>query len=131
MIQVLTENDYQTARKYWKVLKGRILDEAGQPVTICHQFKLRAADLRKLDDNHKNCKIRHFICMCHDIKQLRLRRHTIHPTLYTLMFSSSNYFQTFSQHCRDNPNYSLGRTILCYFLFLTMRHECGTQFREW
>ena len=44
VIQVLTENDYQTARKYWKVLKGRILDEAGQPVTICYQFKLRAAD---------------------------------------------------------------------------------------
>ena len=61
VIQVLTANDYQTARKYWKVLKGRILDEAGQPVTICHQFKLRAADLRKLYDNHKNCKIRRFI----------------------------------------------------------------------
>jgi hypothetical protein len=38
------ENDYQTARKYWKVLKGRILAETGQPVTICYQFKLRAAD---------------------------------------------------------------------------------------
>ena len=44
VIQVLTANDYQTARKYWKVLKGRILQEAGQPVTICYQFKLRAAD---------------------------------------------------------------------------------------
>ena len=33
-----------------KVLKGRILAEAGQPVTICHQFKLRAADLRKLEE---------------------------------------------------------------------------------
>ena len=44
VIQVLTANDYQTARKYWKVLKGRIVQEAGQPVTICYQFKLRAAD---------------------------------------------------------------------------------------
>ena len=44
VIQVLTENDYQTARKYWNKLKERILAEAGQPVTICHQFKLRAAD---------------------------------------------------------------------------------------
>jgi hypothetical protein len=44
VIQVLTTSDYQTARKYWKVLKGRILTEAGQPVTICDQFKLRAAD---------------------------------------------------------------------------------------
>ena len=44
VIQVLTANDYQTARKYWKVIKGRILQEAGQPVTICYQLKLRAAD---------------------------------------------------------------------------------------
>ena len=44
VIQVLTANDYQTARKYWNKLKVRILQEAGQPVTICHQFKLRAAD---------------------------------------------------------------------------------------
>ena len=44
VIQVLTTNDYQTARKYWNKLKERILQEAGQPVTICHQFKLRAAD---------------------------------------------------------------------------------------
>ena len=47
VIQVLTENDYQTARKYWKVLKGRILAETGQPVTICYQFKLRAANDKK------------------------------------------------------------------------------------
>ena len=41
---LLGTSDYQTARKYWKVLKGRILTEAGQPVIICYQFKLRAAD---------------------------------------------------------------------------------------
>ena len=44
VIQVLTANDYQTARKYWNKLKERIVHEAGQPVTICHQFKLCAAD---------------------------------------------------------------------------------------
>ena len=44
--------------------------------------------------------------------------------------SFSNYFQTFSQHCRDNPNYSLGRTILCYCLSLTMRRERGMQTRH-
>ena len=44
VIQVLTENDYQTARKYWNKLKERILAEAGQPVTICHQFKLGNSD---------------------------------------------------------------------------------------
>ena len=42
VIQVLTTSDYQTARKYWKVLKGRILTEAGQPVTICYQFKINS-----------------------------------------------------------------------------------------
>ena len=44
VVQVLTDSDYQTARKYWKVLKGRIVQEAGQPVTICYQLKMRAAD---------------------------------------------------------------------------------------
>ena len=42
VVQVLTDSDYQTARKYWKVLKGRIVQEAGQPVTICYQLKMRA-----------------------------------------------------------------------------------------
>ena len=31
---------------------------------------------------------------------------------YIAMFSSSNYFQTFSQHCRDNPNYYHELTII-------------------
>ena len=44
VVQVLTVSDYQAARKYWKVLKGRIVQEAAQPVTICYQFKMRAAD---------------------------------------------------------------------------------------
>ena len=42
VVQVLTDSDYQTARKYWKVLKGRIVQEAGQPVTICYQLKMLA-----------------------------------------------------------------------------------------
>ena len=44
VVQVLMGSDYQAARKYWKVLKGRIVQEAGQPVTTCYQFKMRAAD---------------------------------------------------------------------------------------
>ena len=44
VVQVLTVSDYQAARKYWKVLKGRIVQEVGQPVTICYQLKMRAAD---------------------------------------------------------------------------------------
>lgn len=44
VVGILTDSDYQSARKYWKVLKGRILEESSQPVTICYQLKLRAAD---------------------------------------------------------------------------------------
>ena len=48
VIQVLTDcADYQTARKYWKVLKGRLLQEGNETVTNCHQLKLTAADGKK------------------------------------------------------------------------------------
>ena len=39
VVQVLTVSDYQAARKYWKVLKGRIVQEAAQPVTIVTSSK--------------------------------------------------------------------------------------------
>jgi prophage antirepressor-like protein len=41
---VLTESDYQTARKYWKVLKGRLADEGSELVTSCYQLKMQAYD---------------------------------------------------------------------------------------
>lgn len=45
VVSVLTDNaDYQTSRKYWNKLKERIVKEGAQPVTICHQLKLPAAD---------------------------------------------------------------------------------------
>lgn len=45
VVAVLTDSiDYQTARKYWKVLKGRLLQEGDELVTNCYQLKLRAAD---------------------------------------------------------------------------------------
>jgi len=45
IIQVLTQQpDYQTARKYWKVLKGRLAKEGSQLVTNCYQLKLAAGD---------------------------------------------------------------------------------------
>ena len=45
VVGVLTEQvDYQQARNYWKVLKNRLTEEAGQPVTVCNQLKLRAQD---------------------------------------------------------------------------------------
>ena len=39
---VLTDSDYQTARKYWKVLKGRISAEGSELVTSCYQLKIEA-----------------------------------------------------------------------------------------
>jgi hypothetical protein len=40
----LTDSDYQGARKYWKVLKGRLTDEGSQLVTNCYQLKMPAED---------------------------------------------------------------------------------------
>ena len=45
IIQVLTQQpDYQTSRKYWKVLKGRLAKEGSQLVTNCYQLKMAADD---------------------------------------------------------------------------------------
>jgi hypothetical protein len=41
---ILTDSDYQTARKYWKVLKGRLALEGNELVTNCYQLKLSAPD---------------------------------------------------------------------------------------
>ena len=48
IVQVLTDSvDYQAARKYWKVLKGRLIKEGNETVTNCYQLKLPAADGKK------------------------------------------------------------------------------------
>lgn len=44
VVAVLTDSDYQTARKYWKVLKGRIKKEGDELVTNCYQLKMLAPD---------------------------------------------------------------------------------------
>ena len=45
IVQVLTQSaDHQTARKYWKVLKGRLDKEGSQLVTNCYQLKMTAED---------------------------------------------------------------------------------------
>lgn len=41
---VLTDSDYQAARKYWKVLKGRLRKEGNETVTNCYQLKMKAPD---------------------------------------------------------------------------------------
>jgi len=46
---VLTDSDYQTARKYWKVLKGRLANEGSQLVTSCYQLKMLAPDGKMRD----------------------------------------------------------------------------------
>jgi len=44
VVAILTENDYQAARNYWKVMKSRLIDEGSQLVTICNQLKMKAHD---------------------------------------------------------------------------------------
>ncbi|MFI3300957.1 MAG: BRO family protein [Candidatus Gastranaerophilales bacterium] len=45
IIAILIDKDYQSARKYWKVLKGRIAKESNeQLVTNCYQLKMKADD---------------------------------------------------------------------------------------
>lgn len=51
VIAILTDNDFQTARNYWKVLKHRLNQEGNETVTNCNQLKLVAEDgkLRETD----------------------------------------------------------------------------------
>jgi hypothetical protein len=44
VVSVLTDSDYQTGRKYWKVLKGRLKDEGSQLATNCYKLKMTAPD---------------------------------------------------------------------------------------
>lgn len=45
IVAILIEKDYQSARKYWKVLKGRIVKEGNNElVTNCYQLKMQADD---------------------------------------------------------------------------------------
>jgi predicted adenine nucleotide alpha hydrolase (AANH) superfamily ATPase len=45
IISILIEKDFQTSRKYWKVLKGRLnKEDDGQLVTKCYQLKMLASD---------------------------------------------------------------------------------------
>ena len=47
VVALLTANDYQGGRKYWKVLKGRLKGEDGELVTNCYQLKMTAPDGKK------------------------------------------------------------------------------------
>ena len=47
VIAVLTDNVFQGARNYWKVLKHRLKNEGNETVTNCNQLKLVAPDGKK------------------------------------------------------------------------------------
>ena len=40
IVAILTDGEHQTARKYWKVLKGRLMAEGNETVTNCYQLKI-------------------------------------------------------------------------------------------
>ena len=44
IVSVLTDNEYQIARNYWKVLKNRLKKEGNETVTNCNQLKLLSQD---------------------------------------------------------------------------------------
>lgn len=45
VVAILTgQNNYQSARNYWKVLKNRLLKEGNETVTNCNRLKLKAED---------------------------------------------------------------------------------------
>ena len=44
IVSILTDNDYQAGRKYWKTLKMRLNKEGSELVTKCYQLKMKAYD---------------------------------------------------------------------------------------
>ena len=44
IVAVLTDNDYQKARNYWKWLKNKLIQEGSELVTNCYQLKMEADD---------------------------------------------------------------------------------------
>ena len=45
IVSVLTDNDYQAARNYWKVLRKRLSDEGSELVTNCNRLKKEGSEL--------------------------------------------------------------------------------------
>lgn len=44
IVSVLTDNDYQAARNYWKGLRKHLSDEGSELVTNCNLLKMQAFD---------------------------------------------------------------------------------------
>ena len=56
VIAVLTDNDYQKSRNYWKWLKNKLNEEGSELVSNTNQLKMRAYD-GKLRDNMTNMEL--------------------------------------------------------------------------
>ena len=54
IVSILTDNDYQGGRKYWKTLKMRLNKEGSQLVTNCYQLKMKANDGKLRDTDVMN-----------------------------------------------------------------------------
>lgn len=54
IVAVLTDNDYQAGRKYWKTLKMRLNQEESELVTNCYQLKMKAHDGKLRDTDVMN-----------------------------------------------------------------------------
>lgn len=54
VVSVLTDNDYQGGRKYWKTLKMRLNQEGSELVTNCYQLKMKATDGKLRDTDVMN-----------------------------------------------------------------------------
>ena len=44
MISILTDNDYQKSRNYWKWLKGKLNEEGSELVSFTNQLKMKSTD---------------------------------------------------------------------------------------
>ena len=53
VVSVLTDSNYQTARKYWKVLKGRLAKEGNETVTNCYQLKMKEMRMTDVADQEQ------------------------------------------------------------------------------
>lgn len=49
IIGVLTDKEYEPARNYWKVMKGRLKTEGSELVSFCYRLKMKAFDGKMRD----------------------------------------------------------------------------------
>ncbi len=56
IVGILTDKDYDNARKYWKVLKGRLKNEGSELVSFCYQLKLPSSDGKNYKTDVLNTK---------------------------------------------------------------------------